>query len=200
MWVSVGVIFASFVASSSSYTAIYSSFAILFFFMIWLYLAWFILLIGSQVAFYLQHPKLVRLGGQSYVLSPRLREKEGLGLMSVIGRQFIEQKTALTIDELEQETALTTDMLQDLLLSLEQGNLVVELVGDAPRYVPAQDVDQIKVSTILQCLRTAEESEVMGIKYVVTPAVEQVIFQIEQAKESVLAEMTLRDLAVGRTK
>jgi len=99
MWVSVGVVFAKFVASSSSYTAIYSSFAILFFFMIWLYLAWLILLVGSQVAFYLQHPNLVRVGGQSNRLSPRLREKEGLWLMTVIARQFLQQKAAMTLDD-----------------------------------------------------------------------------------------------------
>ncbi|OUR65451.1 ribonuclease BN [Methylophaga sp. 42_25_T18] len=200
LWVTVGMIFASFVASSTNYTAIYSSFAILFFFMIWLYLAWFILLTGSQVAFYLQHPKLVRLGGQSYNLSPRLREKEGLWLMAVIARQFTLQEPALSLHDLEQETGLTSDTLQELLLSLEQGDLLVELVGDEPRYVPAQDIDSIGVDTILQCLRTAEESEVMIVKSLAEPAVEQLLQRLGDAQSSVLAKLTLRDLAMGKAE
>ncbi|OUR70812.1 ribonuclease BN [Methylophaga sp. 41_12_T18] len=200
MWVTVGTIFASFVASSSNYTAIYSSFAILFFFMIWLYLAWFILLTGSQVAFYLQHPGLVRHGGESFTLSPRLREKEGLWLMAVIAERFIQKQPALTVSELEQQTALTTDTLQELLLTLEQGDLLVELVGEEQRYVPAQDVDSILVGTILQCLRTAEESNVMIIKSLAAPSVDTLLQQLGDAQASVLATLSLRDLATGNLK
>ena len=109
LWITIGTVFASFVASSSNYTAIYSSFAILFFFMIWLYLAWFILLTGSQVAFYLQHPKLVQLAGKPLTLSPRLREKEGLWLMTVIAKRFCNKQAPLTIQQLEEQTGLTNN-------------------------------------------------------------------------------------------
>jgi membrane protein len=200
LWVSVGVVFAKFVASSSSYTAIYSSFAILFFFMIWLYLAWLILLAGSQVAFYLQHPKFVRMGGQSYKLSPRLREKEGLWLMAVIARQFIQQKPAMTLHDLEQETGLSSDTVEELLRTLERGSLLVELVGEEVRYVPAQDIDKINVGTILHCLRTAEESEGMIVKSLATPAIEQVLQQLEDVQSPVLATLTLKDLAKGKAE
>jgi membrane protein len=40
LWESVGVFFTSFVGASTSYTAIYSGFAIVLMFMIWLYLSW----------------------------------------------------------------------------------------------------------------------------------------------------------------
>lgn len=158
LWIGIGTVFASFVASSSNYTAIYSSFAILFFFMIWLYLAWFILLTGSQVAFYLQHPKLVRLAGKPLTLSPRLREKEGLWLMTVIAKRFCKNQPPLTVQELEEQTGLTNNAVQDLLGSLEKGGLLAELAGEDTRYVPAQDVDAIKVAAVLHCLRTAEEN------------------------------------------
>lgn len=198
LWVTLGTLFASFVASSSSYTAIYSSFAILFFFMIWLYLAWFILLTGSQVAFYLQHPKLVRLGGKPYILSPRLREKEGLWLMTVIARRFYLQQPALSLQELEEQTALVTSILQELLMTLEQGGLLVELAGDNTAYVPARDIASIKVSMVLTCLRTAEESDLLGIKSLADPSVDKLLQQLALAQDSVLSEVTLRDLVMSK--
>ncbi|NQY25747.1 MAG: YihY family inner membrane protein [Piscirickettsiaceae bacterium] len=200
LWVTVGKIFASFVASSSNYTAIYSSFAILFFFMIWLYLGWLILLTGSQVAFYLQHPKLVSLGGKDYELSPRLREKEGLWLMMLIAKQFHQKKPALNIQQLEQETTLTTNLLQDLLMTLERGGLVVELAGDESCYLPAQDIAEIKVKTIIDCLRTAEESKMMMLKSKADPLVEQLLQQLNDSQEAVLNNLTLRDLSMGKLK
>lgn len=198
MWVTLGTLFASFVASSSSYTAIYSSFAILFFFMIWLYLAWFILLTGSQVAFYLQHPKLVRLGGKPYILSPRLREKEGLWLMTVIARRFYLNQPALNLQELEEQTALVTSILQELLMTLEKGGLLVELAGEKTSYVPARDIAAIKVSMVLACLRTAEESDLMSVKSLVEPSVNKLLQQLAEAQNNILSEVTLRDLAMSK--
>ncbi|NOQ94306.1 MAG: YihY family inner membrane protein [Methylophaga sp.] len=199
LWVSVGKIFASFVASSSNYTAIYSSFAILFFFMIWLYLGWLILLTGSQVAFYLQHPNLVSLGGRSYALSPRLREKEGLSLMVIIARQFYQQKHAHSFQELEKETALTADILQELLVTLEQGCLLVELAGDEPRYVPATDSSEIRVKQILDCLRTAEEVDVAVSKSKVESGINVLLKQLSESQEVALSGLSLRDLSMGQS-
>ncbi len=196
LWVTLGKLFASFVVSSSNYTAIYSSFAILFFFMLWLYLAWFILLTGSQVAYYLQHPKLVRFGGQDYSLSPRLRDKEGLWLMTVIAKQFYLQKPALNVQELEVQTGLAGDLTQDLLSILEQGKLIVELDGDIPRYQPAQDIAKIQVKTILNTLRIAEESNITVTTRQVGSAVEQLLQKLNDAQEKMLADLDLRELVM----
>ena len=194
LWVTLGKLFASFVASSSNYTAIYSSFAILFFFMLWLYLAWLILLTGSQVAFYLQHPKLVRFAGQDYRLSPRLREKEGLWLMTIIAKQFYLQKPALSIQELEQQTGLAGDLTQDLLTILERAKLIVELEGELSRYQPAQDITKIKVITILNALRAAEEANITVATHPVGTVVERLMQKLSDVQSSTLADLSLRDL------
>jgi membrane protein len=51
-----GAGFAAFVVSSLYYTAVYASFAILMVFLIWLYVGWFIVLVGGEVAYVYQHP------------------------------------------------------------------------------------------------------------------------------------------------
>ena len=56
LWKITGWGFAEFIASSSKYDAIYSSFAIMIVLLIWLYLSWLILLVGSQIAFVCNTP------------------------------------------------------------------------------------------------------------------------------------------------
>ncbi|HEC74043.1 MAG TPA: YihY/virulence factor BrkB family protein [Methylophaga aminisulfidivorans] len=196
LWITIGTLFASFVASSSNYTAIYSSFAILFFFMIWLYLAWTILLTGSQVAFYLQHPKLVRLAGKPLVLSPRLREREGLWLMAVIARRFYSQQEPLSIQQLEEQTGLTNNALQSILSSLENGGYLVEVAGESSRYVPACDIAKIKIVDIMHCLRTAEENNGYQVRNQPDRDVNQLIKEMNEAQAQAIGEITLRDLAM----
>ena len=196
LWITVGTMFATFVASSSKYTAIYSSFAILFFFMIWLYLAWLILLTGSQVAFYLQHPKLVRYG-DDYHLSPRLREKEGLAVMVLVAKQFLQWGSALSLQELEKKTALTSDVLLELVTTLESGGLLVELAGDESRYQPGQDIAEIKVATILHCLRSSKEHD-NHPQIPIDGRVEQLFGKLDDAQLAILDNLSLRQLITSR--
>ena len=56
LWQLVGVGFAAFVANSAQYAAIYSGFAIMIVFLIWLYVGWLIFLVGAEVAYFHQHP------------------------------------------------------------------------------------------------------------------------------------------------
>ena len=63
VWQTAGWVFAIFAASSNSYAAIYSGFAILLLFMIWLYLSWLVLLFGASIAFYVQRPEYLYSGG-----------------------------------------------------------------------------------------------------------------------------------------
>lgn len=197
LWIGLGTLFATFVASSSNYTAIYSSFAILFFFMIWLYLGWYILLTGSQVAFYLQHPKFVLMGGKSLVLSPRLREKKGLWLMTIIASRFCNKQPAYSLSELEQLTALSGENLEDLLGMLEKGGFLVEVAGDKIAYTLAGDVSKIQVSEILACLRSAEEVNVSKLQQHTEPGIEAFFCEITEAQNDVLDDLSLRDLALG---
>jgi membrane protein len=57
LWQVVGTAFAAFVANSARYAAIYSSFAVMVVFLIWLYVGWLIFLFGAEVAYFHHHPR-----------------------------------------------------------------------------------------------------------------------------------------------
>jgi membrane protein len=50
--------FAAFVANSAQYAAVYSSFAIMIVFLIWLYVGWLIFLVGGEVTYFHQYPSV----------------------------------------------------------------------------------------------------------------------------------------------
>ena len=59
-WVAMGGLFTSFVVNVTRNEAIYSGFAIVLAAMIWLQVSWLILLLGAQLAFYVQNPASLR--------------------------------------------------------------------------------------------------------------------------------------------
>jgi membrane protein len=82
LWQVAGIGFTQFVASSSSYAAIYSSFAILVLFLIWLQIGWLIVLVGAEVAYNHQHPEAYRTNGSQ--ASPSQRFQEQLALAALV--------------------------------------------------------------------------------------------------------------------
>ena len=98
-WQTAGWGFATFVASSNQYAAIYSSLAILILFMIWLYLSWLILLFGASVAFYAQHPEYLYAGAGEPRLSNRMRERLGLATMTLVAGRFVAGERMPSLNE-----------------------------------------------------------------------------------------------------
>jgi len=95
------MLFASFVAGSAKYAAIYSSFAIGIILLIWIYLNWMILLLGASLSFYLQNPGSVAKRRQVQ-LAPELQENVALATMWLVAKPFAEGKPAPQQEVLEQ--------------------------------------------------------------------------------------------------
>ena len=131
LWQSAGWAFALFAASSTRYAAIYSSFAILILFMLWLYLSWLILLFGAAVSFYVQHPEhLVARSGEPR-LSNRMRERLALVLMSQIARRHLEGAAPWSADELAQTLRMPVRAV-DVVLDALRARGILACTGDEP--------------------------------------------------------------------
>jgi membrane protein len=92
LWQTTSWLFAIFVVSSPNYLAVFSSFAILFVFMIWVYVNWIIILLGANLVFYLQYPENLRMGRAEARLSIRDSERIALLVLQFTGRYFFWQK------------------------------------------------------------------------------------------------------------
>jgi membrane protein len=88
LWAGGGSLFTGFVVSASRYEAIYAGFAIVIVAMIWLYLSWLILLLGAQLAFYVQQPEYLPLGQRALSASNATRERLALSVMLLVGQDY----------------------------------------------------------------------------------------------------------------
>jgi len=165
-WQAAGMLFASFVAGSAKYAAIYSSFAIGIILLIWLYLNWIILLLGSSIAFYLQHPGSV--AKRTYVrLSPELQEKTGLALMWLVAKPFSEGRPAPQQEEVEQKLRVPGEVTRGVSDKLIRARLLSLAGGNGDCLVPAQSLDRITIGLVLDAIRHDEDRVVDRLPYLV---------------------------------
>lgn len=199
LWQTAGWAFAKFIVTSTKYIAIYSGFAILILFMIWLYLNWLILLLGATVSFYHQYPQFLHVRKESLLLSNRIRERLAFIIMYLVGWNFHWGKRAWTLNALIERLALPIEPVQEVLGELEKKSLLVESGAEPPEYLPARDIDMIRLKDILLAVRTAEENGfALEERFLSQPEVDKVIGEMDNAVVSALGDKTLKAVVEER--
>jgi len=127
LWGIAGEAFAKFVAASANYSAIYSGFAVLILFLLWLYASWMIVLIGAQFSFFHQYPTayLSRLLWEegTYVF----REQLALKVLRALGRHYLKGDRPLDLAELAGALNLPLSLVEEEVERLVQNGFVARL-------------------------------------------------------------------------
>lgn len=196
LWKITGWGFAAFIASSAKYAAIYSSFAILILLLIWMYLSWLILLVGSQIAYFVQNPKFMTLHRVRFVLSNRLREQLALQLMYLVGYHHLHGLPPWRLEQLIQRLDLPDEPVNRMLRVLTDTGYLAEVQdGDATVYLPQHDLETIRLAGLLDAVRSAGESRFLSVGQLTTDeAVTGVMAALGEALQEGLQQRTLRDL------
>ncbi len=195
LWQTIGWGFALFIVSSTQYAAIYSGFAILIMFMIWLYLAWLILLVGSSIAFYHQHPEY--LSARKLHISNRLRERIALLSMYVIAKSHFKGGKSWSKERLSQYLGVPTATVTHVLNGLEKEGLLILAGAKTQVYIPARAPETILIKDILTLVRMDKENKHFNDSMLPTePRVEQLISNIEAAVNNVLEDLSLKDMVL----
>ncbi|HSE85738.1 MAG TPA: YhjD/YihY/BrkB family envelope integrity protein [Candidatus Binatia bacterium] len=154
LWQTVGWGFTVFVASSTRYYAIYSSFAILLLFLLWLHVGWVIVLLGAQVAYAHQHIRFYEKERELLINSPAGREKLALQMMFLIGRNFFHGLDPLSVTTLASQLYLPAGLVRDFMETFRQSRLVLP-VADEETFVLARDPERISIKEILDSVRNS---------------------------------------------
>ena len=195
MWKVTSIIFTSFIVNSTNYTAIYSGFAILIIFMLWVYASWLIVLTGASISYYHQNPDRIKDSSQVMRLSSRLREKLALTVMQLIAYNFHNNHEAWRLKTLAKKTGISEPALMIVLSSLLDNKLLNRCGKNDACFQPASSLENISIEMILNAARSAEETSRLHADDVNTcQSVDDTISTLESAIADSMAGKTLKDL------
>ena len=190
VWALVGKVFTAFIVYASSLVAIYTGFAIVLTTLIWVYLSWLILLIGAQLAFYLQFPQYLRHGQEAFELTGRDREQVALSIMYLVGLDYSAGKTSWSAHALAAKLDIPSIALAPVLHCLEQNGLLLATEGE--HFVPGRDVGAIRLAEIFEVVRALHSGRLAIAIHSVGPAV-KLLNEVEASMEEPLKARTLKD-------
>ncbi|MDH5592840.1 MAG: YihY/virulence factor BrkB family protein [Gammaproteobacteria bacterium] len=197
LWETTGWAFASFVASSGKYTAIYSAFATLIIFMIWLYLAWLILLTGTSIAFYHQHPEYLSIQKRELKPSNRMKESLALHTMYLISKDFHTKGNGWSVDRLAQYLHVPMEIMEEIIDLLINHELLKRTCDDTTCYQPSQSLENIMIEDVINAVRSHGEESYLNLKRLPSNAtIDNIMNELEQASKDRLDRRNMKDLVL----
>jgi membrane protein len=197
IWALVGRVFTAVILYSSQLVAVYTGFAIVLTTLIWVYVSWLILLIGAELAFYVQFPQYLRHGQEPIELTGRDREQAGLSIMYLIGRDYGTGKGHWNAVRLAAELDVPGIALAPVLAHLERAGLIV--ATEKEQFVPGREPAGILLADILDVVRTLQIGRLAIEAHAVTAAAE-VMRQVEAAMREGLGTRSLKDLIAAKVR
>jgi membrane protein len=191
IWGLVGKAFTVVIAYSSHLVAVYSGFTIVLTTLIWVYLSWLILLIGAQLAFYLQFPQYLRHGQRSIELTGSDREQAALSIMYLIGRDYAGGKTGWDAGRLAAELDVPSIALTGVLARLERSGLI--LATEEEQFIPGRALEGILLADVLEAVRTLQIGS-LPIELRGVACAARIVCEVEGATRERLGTRSLKDL------
>lgn len=200
MWKSLGYLFGVFVAGSANYATIYSAFAALVLFMIWLYVGWLIVLVGASISYYLQNPSNQRLSRKAAVTSLRMREKIALGIVTEVGKSFYAGQKAPNLADLARGLRLPAQAIESIVTHLVAADILAQ-TGEQMRIIPAKPLDVTTIADMFTALRRADEAQGISYDAIATgDSADKIMALSDKAMRVVLGGITLKQLVMGEVE
>ncbi|MBC7982825.1 MAG: YihY/virulence factor BrkB family protein [Candidatus Obscuribacterales bacterium] len=159
LWALSGAMFASIVVHARGAMLIYAGFAFIVLALFWVYLSWLILLLGAQLAYYVQHPHSLRPGSGIVHLTNSLAERLALSTMYLIAQSFADTSpiggSRWSLNKLAERLNVAGVTLQPVTERLEAAGLLVATEDES--LVPARDLNAITIVDVFDAARSDSE-------------------------------------------
>jgi membrane protein len=191
LWAATGKLFTTLVLASSQMKLVYAGFAIIAALIVWTFLGWLILLVGAQLAFYVQNPNYLRLGHAVLRLSSRELETLALDVMVHIGDALRASRSPWTVDALSRKLGLPGIAVADMASNLERSGLLAQ--ADDGTLFPARELKGIRLTQILESARSDSSGHV-PLTRAVAPSASRLQEELDRSWQLACGDRTLADL------
>ncbi len=180
--------------------ALYSGFASLPIILIWLYLAWTVVLLGAEISYAHQNQSKMTWDIRKTTYSYRFRENVAMHILFFIYRKFLLDEDASSYAEIKDTFNLPERLINEILGHLIELRFIYLLEGDEreSRYTPARNPELLTINDVLEGIRSNGASAIIEKKNeVIHSIVESVEKQYVELMSQSFATVTLKKLLEG---
>lgn len=184
---------------AAKYNAVYGAFAQLPIFLVWLYLSWTIILIGAAISFAHQNIRTFKKELSGEPVRYAFKEELGLKLLLLIGRSFYAGKEPWTAEGLAQKLGTPLPLVNELLYQCSQSGILMPASrGSGEVYLFAKAPEKLRLDDLIETMKNFGGNQLKTHKIDGDEALREILDRVRQSRQSVLSDLTLRDMLAER--
>jgi len=143
----------------SRFSGIYGTVALAPLFLLWVYYAWLVVLLGVEVAYAAQHLHLLEQRNRSGVMSlenelaRRVNGPVGARVMTAVAEAYLAGRKVLSRRALSDRYDLSDEVIERLVSRLKDADLLIEVEGEYTGLMPARPPQEIALADVLGAFR-----------------------------------------------
>jgi len=161
VWKLMGAFFGGFLISAAR-ESIYLAFATVLALMIFAYIGWLVVLLGSDIAYYHQYPGKARTGRKPQSLSIAQQEELTLAVAALIIQRFKNKLPPLSHDEIVSQLGTNPNTTEQALNHLLSIGLLASTDSEPPSFLPTGSIEDCTLLEIWRSLRETQSTELHG--------------------------------------
>jgi membrane protein len=198
LWQLLLIVHVKFQMGVANYNALYSGFGAIPIFLVWMYMSWRVVLLGAQLAASHQHEQNIRQVRQARHVDQDLRETLAVAVTALATGRFVNAGPPPTQGDLVTHLQAPAPTVDEVLDGLVKGGILVQAVaGEELGYVPARDIDSVRLADVRDAMRVDGEAKELkeDLRSELVPGLVELLDRIDQKARTSEDNITLRQLA-----
>jgi membrane protein len=161
LWQSAQWFYIHWQIGAAKYNAIYGSFAQLPLLLMWIYISWLVVLLGSEVSYAWQNLNSFvrqRFFGEA---TPFERQKIAVLMMTILAKRFHDGRPLPSVEEISDALMAPTSLVSDIFRLLQKaGYTVLTDVAEREVFAPARSLEDVRILDIVRVVNMDADNRV----------------------------------------
>ena len=153
LWQIVGLGFSIYTSKVVVYSSIYGSLGVIPLFLFWIFLSWFLFLLGAEICFYHQNISYYKDGAKEEDLCQWERNFLTLRVLLYLGSEFYHGRDPRSLQEISRETRISAVLIKSILKPLIGTGVVIEIKDEELVYLLGRKLDRVRIRDLIECFR-----------------------------------------------
>jgi membrane protein len=175
----------------ASYGGVYGPLALVPMMLLWIYVSWWLVLFGAEVANAIQNLKLLEAEERRRSDDEPINGLVAAQLLALVAANYENGGCGLDRATLSREFGLSIEIIDRIAARLRAKGLLAQVTGDREGFIPGRAANRIPLDEVLATFRSTDFQTAQGTT---SPELQMLIRDLEESRKARIGNTTLADL------
>ncbi len=175
----------------SSYSGVYGPLALVPLVLLWIYVSWWLVLGGAEVANAIQNLRLLEAEERRHRDEEPINGLVAAQLLALVAADYEQGGRGVDRSFLSREFGLSVEVIDRIVARLKTRGLIAEVQGDKEGFIPGRSASSISLQEVMGAFRSTDLETAHGST---SPVLAQLISDLEQARHARIGSISIADL------